>query len=59
MVQGWKERVEKAGISVSRFVVERVEDSIKREGGEEGYLNRLGLTKRLKDAEEEARKLRE
>ena len=59
MVEDWKGRAEKAGISISRFVIERVEDSIKHEEGEEGYLSRLELVKRLKDAEDELKKLRE
>jgi translation initiation factor 2B subunit (eIF-2B alpha/beta/delta family) len=58
MVEDWKQRAEKAGMSVSRFVVERVEESIRREEGEEGYLSRAELIKRLRDAEEELKKLR-
>ena len=58
MVEDWKRRAEKAGVSLSRFVVERVEDSIRREEGEEGYLSRLELIKRLKKAEEELKQLR-
>jgi predicted RNase H-like nuclease (RuvC/YqgF family) len=59
MVEDWKRRAERAGVSVSRFVVERVEDSIRREEGEEGYLSRAELVKRLRSAEEELKKLRE
>ncbi|NHW88235.1 MAG: hypothetical protein HA490_00995 [Archaeoglobales archaeon] len=40
MAEEWKRRAEKAGVSISRFVIERVEDSIRREEGEEGYLSR-------------------
>jgi len=58
MVEDWKQRAEKAGMSISRFVVERVEESIRREEGEEGYLSRAELIKRLRDAEEELKKLR-
>jgi hypothetical protein len=58
MVEDWKLRAEKSGISISKFVVERVEDSISREAGEEGYLNRLELIKRLNDSEEEIKELR-
>ena len=47
MVDDWKRRAGKAGTPLSKFVMERVEDSIKREDGEEGYLNRLELIKRL------------
>jgi predicted RNase H-like nuclease (RuvC/YqgF family) len=59
MVDDWRRRAERAGVSVSRFVVERVEDSIRREEGEEGYLSRVELVKRLRSAEEELKKLRE
>jgi len=58
MVEDWKRRAEKAGVSLSKFVIERVEDSIRREEGEEGYLSRLELIKRLKRAEEELKQLR-
>jgi len=58
MVEDWKQRAEKSGFSISKFVVERVEDSIRREEGEEGYLSRGELIKKLRDAEEELKKLR-
>lgn len=58
MVRDWKSRAEKTGVSTSKFVIERVEDSIRREEGEEGYLSRLELIKRLGDADEELKKLR-
>ncbi|RLG91768.1 MAG: hypothetical protein DRO36_03405, partial [Candidatus Hecatellales archaeon] len=53
MVEDWKRRAEKAGVSLSKFIVERVEDSIRQEEGEEGYLSRLELVRRLRKAEEE------
>jgi len=59
MVEDWKRRAERAGVSISKFVVERVEDSIRREEGEEGYLSRAELVKRLRSAEEELKRLRE
>jgi len=59
MVEDWKTKAEKAGVSISKFVFERVEDSIRREEGEEGYLSRLELIKRLKDSDEELKKLRD
>lgn len=58
MVKDWKDRAEKASVSISKFVIERVEDSIQREEGEEGYLSRLELVKRLKSAEDEVKSLR-
>ena len=53
MVENWRRRAEKAGVSISKFVVERVEDSIRREEGEEGYLSRAELVRRLRGDEEE------
>ena len=41
MVDDWKRRAEKAGASISKFVIERVEESIGLEESEEGYLSRL------------------
>jgi len=58
MVEDWKQRAEKGGVSISKFVIERVEESIKREEGEEGYLGRAELIKKLRDAEEELKKTR-
>ena len=57
MVEDWKRRAEKAGVSISKFVIERVEESIRREEGEESYLSRAELAKRLREAEEELKKL--
>lgn len=51
MVKDWKARADKAGVSISKFVADRVEDSIRREEGEEGYLSRLELIERLKASE--------
>jgi len=56
MVEDWKRRAERAGVSISKFIVERVEDSIRREEGEEGYLSRVELVKRLRSAEEELKR---
>jgi len=58
MVEDWKQRAEKGGVSISKFVIERVEESIRREEGEEGYLSRAELIKKLRDAEEELKKAR-
>ncbi len=58
MVEDWKQRAEKGGVSISKFVIERVEDSVRREEGEEGYVGRADLIRKLRDAEEELGKLR-
>ena len=52
MAEDWKGRARKAGTSISKFVTERVEDSIRREEGEGSYLARLDLIGRLKKAED-------
>jgi len=58
MVKEWKSRAEKAGVSISKFVSDRVEDSMSKEEGEEGYLSRVELIKKLRDADDELKKLR-
>jgi len=58
MVHDWKQRAEKGGVSISKFVIERVEESLRREEGEEGYVSRVELIKKLRTAEEELKKLR-
>ena len=60
MVEDWKTKAEKASVSISKFVMDRVEDSLKREEGEEeGYLSRIELIKKLKIVEEEGKKTNE
>jgi hypothetical protein len=58
MVDSWKSEAEKAGVSISKFVIDRVKDSMKRDEGEEGHATRVELIKKLKEAEEEEKKLR-
>ena len=45
MVENWMQRAEKAGVSAPRFVIERVENSVKHEEVEERCLNRVELAK--------------
>jgi hypothetical protein len=59
MIRDWKHRSKKAGTSISKYVIERVEDSIRREDGEEGYTSRLELIERLRKNEEELKKTRD
>ena len=59
MAQDWKDRSKKAGTSISKYVIERVEDSFRREDGEEGYTSRLELIERLRKNEEELKKIRD
>jgi hypothetical protein len=58
MAEDWKSRADKAGSSVSKFVIDRVEDSLRNEEGYAGYLSRLDLVQKLSDREEELDKLR-
>ena len=58
MAKKWKMLADKAGTSISKLVIEHVEDSL-REEGEEGYLRRAELIKRLRELNEELAKLRE
>jgi hypothetical protein len=58
MVKDWKGRARKSGVSISKFVIERVEDSLRNEEGEESYLNKAKLVKKLRDSEDELKKVR-
>lgn len=58
MVTDWKDRVKKSSKSISKFVIERVEDSIRREEGEENYLSRPELLKQLNTTKEELKTLK-
>jgi hypothetical protein len=58
MAADWKIKAEESGVSVSKFVIERVEDSLRSEEGEKGYLNRIDLLKKLRDSEDELKKAR-
>jgi len=58
MVKDWKQRAEKGGVSISKFVLERVEEAVRREEGEDGYVGRAELIEKLRDAEEELKKVR-
>jgi len=57
MFEDWKKRSRAASTSLSKFVIDRVEDSIRKDEGEGGYLSRLKLIKRLKKAEDELKEL--
>jgi hypothetical protein len=58
MADDWKSKADKSGNSISKFVVDRVEDSIRKEEEQESYLNRLELIKKLSANEEELKQLR-
>ena len=52
----WKELSEKAGTSISKFVIEHVENSLGQE--EDDYEPRIRLVKKINDLEEEVTELR-
>jgi hypothetical protein len=58
MADDWKSKADKSGNSISKFVIDRVEDSISKEEGEGSYLSRLELIHKLSKAEEEVKQLR-
>ena len=53
MLEDWKKRSRAAHISLSKFVLDRVEDSIRKDEGDEGYVSRMQLIERLKKSEDE------
>ena len=57
MLEDWKKRSQAANTSLSKFVIDRVEDSIRKDEGEGGYLSRLELVRRLKKAEDELKEV--
>lgn len=56
MVDAWKERAEKAGVSISKFVIENVENSLRQEENNT-YVSRSQLSDKIKSLEEENKKL--
>ena len=58
MVQKWKELAEKSGLSISKFVVEHVENSLNQEEDSGIYGSRVELIKQIRELKEENVKLR-
>lgn len=56
MAKEWKDKAKGAGISISKFVIENVENGIRRH--EEGFTPRVDLIDRVKKLEEENVELR-
>jgi hypothetical protein len=59
MVRDWKDRSKKAGTSISKFVIERVEDSNRHEDGEGTYSSRLELIEIISKNQKELKQLRD
>ena len=58
MAQKWKELAEKSGLSISKFVVEHVENSLNQEEDSDVYGSRVELIKQIRELREENAKLR-
>ena len=59
MTEDWKRRAKEMGTSISKFVFERVEESISREEEDDRYQSKLELVERLGKAEDELKELRD
>ena len=57
MKNKWKEKAEKSGLSISKFIIEHVENSLNQEENSEFLGSRADLIKRVKELEEEKKEL--
>jgi hypothetical protein len=57
MTLNWKNLAEKSGSSISKFVIEHVENSLRQEGNKEGYTSRAELLDQMRQVKEENREL--
>lgn len=57
MAANWKRLSDKGQLSISKFVVEHVENSLKQEDEQKGYASRAELLKQLKEKDEQIAKL--
>jgi len=55
MASRWKNAAEKAGVSLSKFVIEHIENEIRES---EDFMSRVELVRRVEDLEEENKSLR-
>ena len=58
MMQVWKGSAKKQGMSVSKFVIEHVENSLRQEEGEDTFVPRSDLVTQLRTVKEENQELR-
>ena len=57
MVEKWKETADKQNLSVSKFVIEHVENSLRQEKGEDGFASRVELVEEIRRLTEENKEL--
>ncbi|MGI0014260.1 MAG: hypothetical protein ACREBU_12595 [Nitrososphaera sp.] len=53
----WKSKADKSSLSISKFVFEHVENSLKQEENKKHYVSRADLLRQLKEKDEEIAKL--
>ena len=58
MIKKWKEKAEKQNTSISKFVIEHVENSLRQEEDEETYTPRVELLQEIKKLKEENKEQR-
>ncbi len=59
MKEKWQKLAKQSGLSISRFIIEHVENSLSQENEAEVYGSRADLIKRIKELEEERKELEE
>jgi len=57
MVRKWKELAKKSKLSISKFIIEHVENSLNQEKDDETFMSRAELIKKIKELEEEKKEL--
>lgn len=57
MADEWKSLADKAGLSISKFVIEHVEDSLKQEQEKARFTSRAELQRQLREKDEEIARL--
>lgn len=58
MLEDWRSQAEAGGVSLSKFIIERVMDSVNRER-DYSYMSRLRLIEKVRELEDENARLRE
>lgn len=58
MAKDWKERADKKGVSISKFVIEHVSDSLRRlEGENDGQFSKQEISQKLRETEDELKRI--
>lgn len=57
IVKDWKAKAKKTNVSISQFVIEHVDNSLRQEEGEEAYKPRAELIQQLRERDEQIERL--